>query len=181
MATPDLGGRGLPGVDAVVEQLAGATNGIVWRWRVPYFYCHFSERMQHSGYLRVMEEVVDLFLGQRGISIRTMLAGRRWIPVVPNARVRILAPAYMEEELVTVFTVEQVFKNLLYTARMDCYVRRAGQLLPTATGRITHGYAEVVDRRTWRHVPFDEETLAALGGETPAVAPAPASTAAAKR
>jgi acyl-CoA thioesterase FadM len=79
-----------------VQDVAG-TNAIVWRWRIPYFYCHYSQRLQHSGYLRLMEEVVDVFLARRGISIRDMLAGRRWIPVVPSARVRILEPAFMEE------------------------------------------------------------------------------------
>jgi acyl-CoA thioesterase FadM len=141
-------------------------NAISWRWRIPYFYCHFSERLQHSGYLRVMEEVVDLFLAERGISIRTMLDSRRWIPVVPRARLEILQEAYMEEELLTVFTVEEVFKDLTYTARMDCYVQRPGiGTVKTATGTITHGYAEILDRRDWRLVPFDAATIAALRNE----------------
>ncbi|HZM79779.1 MAG TPA: hypothetical protein VFC19_28955 [Candidatus Limnocylindrales bacterium] len=159
----DLDGRGT--VDSDIDGLAAGANAIVWRWRIPYFYCHYSERLQHSGYLRLMEEVVDIFLARRGISIRDMLAGRRWIPVVPNARVRILEPAYMEETLYTVFTVEDIFKDLLYTARFDCYVPRDDDLVRTATGRITHGYAEVVDRRDWRHVPFDDKTTAALRAE----------------
>ncbi len=162
-----LAGRGTVGADEAVADLVGDANAIVWRWRIPYFYCHFSERLQHSGYLRLMEEVVDLFLAERGISIRSMLAGRRWIPVVPGARVQILRPASMEEEIYTVFTVENIFKNLLYTARMDCYVPRGGALVHTATGRITHGYAEVLDRRAWRHVPFDAKTMAALEGRKP--------------
>lgn len=160
-----LDGRGSVGVDDTVADLVKGANAIVWRWRIPYFYCHYSERLQHSGYLRLMEEVVDIFLAERGISIRDMLAGQRWIPVVPGARVRILRPALMEETLYTVFTVEDIFKNLLYTARMDCYVEREGELVQTATGRITHGYAEVVDRRDWRHVPFDGRTMAALLAE----------------
>jgi acyl-CoA thioesterase FadM len=142
-------------------------NAIVWRWRIPYFYCHFSERMQHSGYLRLMEEVVDVFLAERGISIRTLLDGQRWIPVVPRARVELLQEAYLEEEIYTVFTVEDIFKDLTYTARMDCYVPRGGGLVQTATGRITHGYAEVLNRRDWRLVPFDAPTLAALRGTGP--------------
>ena len=85
--------------------------------------------------------------------------------MVPRARVRLLADAYMEEEIHTVFTVEEVFKELTYTARMDCYVRRDGRLVPTATGRITHGYAEVLDRRDWKLAPFDARTVAALRGE----------------
>jgi acyl-CoA thioesterase FadM len=159
-------GRGAVGTaEPDVAALVGDANAIVWRWRVPYFYCHFSQHLQHSGYLRLMEEVVDLFLDERGISIRTMLDGQRWIPVVPRANVRILAPALMEEELYTVFTVEEIFKDVTYTARMDCYVRRDGRLLHTATGRITHGYAEVLDRRDWKLVPFDSRTTAALRGE----------------
>jgi acyl-CoA thioesterase FadM len=159
-------GRGPVGAaEDDVAALVGDANAIVWRWRVPYFYCHFSRHLQHSGYLRLMEEVVDIFLAERGISIRTMLDGRGWIPVVPRARVRVLADALMEEELYTVFTVEEIFKELTYTARMDCYVRRAGRLVPTATGRITHGYAQVLNRRDWKLVPFDSRTLAALRGE----------------
>jgi acyl-CoA thioesterase FadM len=165
-----VNGRGLVGSAADVVALPGhhgapdGPNAIVWRWRIPYFYCHFSERLQHSGYLRIMEEVVDLFLAERGISIRTMLESRRWIPVVPRARVEILREAYLEEELYTVLTIEEVFKDLTYTARMDCYVSRSGRLVKTATGTITHGYAVVLDRRNWRLVPFDPQTVAALRG-----------------
>ena len=144
--------------------VAAGGNALVWKWRIPYFYCHFTERIQHSGYLRLMEEVVDLFLADRGISIRRMLADRKWIPVVPQARVEILREALMEEELYTVFTVEDVFKDLTYTARMDCHVVRDGELLQTATGRITHGYALILDRRDWEVVPFDDRTMAALRG-----------------
>lgn len=165
-STLDLDGRGaVDAPDADLAALVGGDNAIVWRWRVPYFYCHFSQRLQHSGYLRLMEEVVDIFLARRGISIRTMLDGQRWIPVVPRARVQILAEALMEEEIHTVFTVEEIFKDFTYTARMDCYVRREGNLVQTATGRITHGYAEVLNRRDWKLVPFDARTIAALRGE----------------
>lgn len=156
-AVPLLDGRG------AVHSVEGG-NGIVWRWRVPYFYCHFSQRLQHSGYLRMMEEVVDLFLAERSISIRTMLDGQRWIPVVPRARMAILREAHLEEQIYTVFTVTDIFKDLTYTARMDCFVQRGDHLIKTATGEITHGYAVVLDRRDWRLVPFDERTLAALRG-----------------
>ncbi|MBS2962359.1 thioesterase family protein [Actinocrinis puniceicyclus] len=159
-----LEGRGIVG-DTESGLAAPGANAIVWRWRIPYFYCHYSRRLQHSGYLRLMEEVVDLFLAERGISIRTLVDGRRWIPVVPRARVEILAEALMEEELYVVFTVEEIFKRATYTARMECYVRRGGQYVCTARGRITHGYAEILDRRDWRLVEFDEPTLAALRGD----------------
>jgi acyl-CoA thioesterase FadM len=159
-------GRGVVGAaDQTARSLAAGSNALVWKWRIPYFYCHFTERIQHSGYLRIMEEVVDLFLADRGISIRRMLSDQRWIPVVPQARVEILREALMEEELYTVFTVEDVFKDLTYTARMDCYVLRGDELVQTATGRITHGYALILDRHAWEVVPFDERTMAALRGE----------------
>ncbi len=159
-------GRGVVGAaDETARSLVAGSNALVWKWRIPYFYCHFTERIQHSGYLRLMEEVVDLFLADRGISIRRMLTDQKWIPVVPQARVEILREALMEEELYTVFTVEDVFKDLTYTARMDCYVLRGDELVQTATGRITHGYALILDRHAWEVVPFDERTLAALRGE----------------
>jgi hypothetical protein len=50
------------------KQLTAGRNAYAWKWRIPYFYCHFTERMQMSGYLRQMEEVVDLFLADRGVS-----------------------------------------------------------------------------------------------------------------
>jgi acyl-CoA thioesterase FadM len=142
---------------------AGA-NAYAWKRRVPYFYCHYGARLQHSGYLRLLEEVVDRFLADRGISIRTMLEGRRWIPIVTNARVEMLREALMEEDIYTVFTIEKVFKSFTYTGRMDCYVVRGGELLRTATGRITHGYLELRSRQDWSLVSFDDATLGALGG-----------------
>jgi acyl-CoA thioesterase FadM len=156
--------RGLGGLDERVAAVVPRdANAFVWRWHVPYFYCHFNERMQHSGYLRLMEEVVDLFLAERGISIRTMLDTRKWIPVVPSARISLLDEALMEETLYTVYTVEEIFKKTTYTSRMDVYALRGGSLVQTATGRITHGYARILDRRDWSLVEFDAETLAALG------------------
>src|SRR5262249_48330329 len=54
-------GRGT-GTDPVLAELTAGRNAFGWKWRAPYFYCHFTERVQMSGYLRQMEEVVDLFL-----------------------------------------------------------------------------------------------------------------------
>lgn len=151
---------------AIIDQLTAHHNdAFVWKWHVPYFYCHFSKRLQHSGYLRLMEEVVDLFLADRGISIRTMLDTRQWIPVVPSAQVELLREALMEETLYTVYTVEEIFKTLTYRARMDCYVLRNDELIHTAEGHITHGYAKILDTSGWELVPFDETTLAALGSK----------------
>ncbi|MEV3869828.1 hypothetical protein [Streptomyces sp. NPDC049906] len=159
-------GRGTGGsTDPVLDLLTRDANAFGWKWRIPYPYCHFTERLQMSGYLRQMEEVVDLFLADRGISIRTLLDDRRWIPVVPHSRIQILDEALMEEDLYTVYTVEDVFKDLTYTSRMDCYVVRDGALVQTATGRITHGYAVIENRRDWSLVNFDDHVVRALKGE----------------
>ncbi len=170
--TPDVGAAAVtaaPGEEGLRRQLAPpGANIFLWKRRVPYFYCHYGARLQHSGYLRLLEEVVDLFLADRGISIRTMLEGRRWVPIVTSARVEVLREALMEEDIYTVFTVESVFKRFTYTGRMDCYVVRGGELIRTATGRITHGYLELRSRDDWSLVSFDDATLRALdGGDVP--------------
>lgn len=148
----------------MLDLLTAGQNAFGWKWRIPYPYCHFSERLQMSGYLRQMEEVVDLFLADRGISVRTLLDERRWIPACPHSRIQILDEALMEEDLYTVYTVENVFKDFTYTSRMDCYVVRDGKLVLTATGRVTHGYAEIENRRDWKLVAFDERVSKALRG-----------------
>lgn len=159
-------GRGTTGEDdPVLAGLTADANAFGWKWRIPYPYCHFTERLQMSGYLRQMEEVVDLFLADRGISIKELLDDRRWIPVVPHSRIQILDEALMEEDLYTVYTVENLFKDFTYTSRMDCYVVRDGELVHTATGTITHGYAVIENRRDWSLVNFDERVVRALGGE----------------
>ncbi|MFI9629743.1 hypothetical protein [Streptomyces sp. NPDC052042] len=158
-------GRGTSAADdPVLAQLTQGENAFGWKWRIPYPYCHFTERLQMSGYLRQMEEVVDLFLADRGISIKTLLDDRRWIPVVPHSRVQILDEALMEEDLYTVYTVEDIFKDFTYTSRMDCYVVRDGRLVQTETGRITHGYAVIENRRDWSLVNFDARVVDAFRG-----------------
>ena len=118
-----------------------ADGAFVHRWRAPYFYCHFSDRVQHSGFVRCLEEVVDRFLADRGISVGRMLRERSWIPVVSRARVRLLTPAHMEETVHTVFTVTDVLRGTMFDGRMDCFVERNGAFWPVATATILHGYA----------------------------------------
>ncbi|MFD9454882.1 hypothetical protein ACFWBC_17590 [Streptomyces sp. NPDC059985] len=154
-------GRGTTS-DPVLDELIGDTNAFGWRWRMPYFYCHFNERVQMSGFLRVMEEVEDLFLADRGLPIKKVLDTRGWIPVVTQSRIEILDETVMEEELYTVYTVENVFKTLLYSTRMDCWVLRDGRLVKTATGTITHGYLHESAPNHWEMAEFDEATVAAL-------------------
>ncbi|MEU4442283.1 thioesterase family protein [Actinosynnema sp. NPDC050801] len=148
-----------------LDLLTAGKNAFAWAWRIPYFYCHFTERVQMSGYLRQMEEILDLFVEDRGASIKTLLDEQNWIPVVPKSRITFLGEANMEETLYTVFTVEEVFKRYTFTARMDCYVLRDGELVPTATGRITHGWAVIENRKDWSLVDFDDRLIGAITGK----------------
>ncbi|GAB2461461.1 hypothetical protein [Streptomyces incanus] len=150
--------------DTILEELLEGKNAYGWKWNIPYPYCHFTERLQMSGYLRLMEEGKDRFVADRGISIKTLLDDRRWIPVVPRSEIRILDEAMMEEDLYTTYEVEEVFKDFTYTTRMNWYVVRDGALLKTATGTIVHGYAVIRNRRDWSLENFDQHVLDALNG-----------------
>ncbi|MEU2024112.1 hypothetical protein ABZ565_18430 [Streptomyces sp. NPDC016469] len=155
-----------PAEEEILASLTAGENAYAWKWNIPYPYCHFTERIQMSGYLRLMEEGKDRFVADRGISIKTLLDDRRWIPVVPRSDIRILDEALMEEDLYTVYTVEEVFKDFTYTSRMDFYVLRDGKLVKTATGRIVHGYAVIENRRDWSLVSLDRRVVDAINGTT---------------
>jgi len=152
------------GEDPVLAGLTAGRNAFGWRWRMPYFYCHFTERVQMSGYLRLMEEVVDLFLADRGVSIKRLLDEQQWIPVVPHSSIELVGEALMEEDIYTVFTVEEIFKDVTYRSAMNCYVSRPQGIVPVAAGSITHGYAVLDGRRDWHLVHFDKRMLDALRG-----------------
>jgi acyl-CoA thioesterase FadM len=137
-------------------------NGLVWKREIPYFYCHFNERLQHSGYLRLLEEAVAIFLARCGMSIGTNLRERGWIPFVSHAELAIVREAFMEETIYAAFTVDHIYKNLTYVSRIDFYVSRAGILLHTATGSITHGYG--LSNKDLEMVTMDEGALTALRG-----------------
>lgn len=153
-----------PAEAEILASLTEGRNAYAWKWNIPYPYCHFTERIQMSGYLRLMEEGKDRFVADRGISIKTLLDDRRWIPVVPRSDIRILDEALMEEDLYTVYSVEEVFKDFTYTSKMDFYVLRDGKLVKTATGSIVHGYAVIGNRRDWSLVNFDQHVLDAING-----------------
>ncbi|GAB3484212.1 hypothetical protein [Amycolatopsis cihanbeyliensis] len=159
-------GRGAPADDPVLAEIIGDTNAFGWKWRIPYYYCHFTERMQMSGYLRQMEEAKHLFVASRGISIKKLLDERGWIPVVTQCKLTLTDEAIMEEDVYTVYTVENIFKNMLYTSRMDCYVVREGRLVQTATGSIVHGYAAKPHAAAEWEMPltFDDHVLRAIQG-----------------
>lgn len=138
-------------------------SSFVWKWRIPYFYCHDTYRLQYSGFVRIMEEVVDLFLQDKGISIRTMLDTRNWIPVVTESHIRLLADAKLEEEIYTLYQVEDVIKDMIYSASMRCYVRRVNRFVPVAEGKIAHAYVHITEREVGTQIAtFDNEVLTAL-------------------
>jgi acyl-CoA thioesterase FadM len=139
----------------------------LWSWRVPYFYCHFSDRVPLSGYVRAMEEVVDRFLADRGISVGRMLAERSWIPVVSRARIRLIGAAHLEETVHTVFTVTDVLRGVMFDGRMDCYVRRGDDLVAVATGTILHGYAIAAGPDAGTLAELDDDVVRALRGGRP--------------
>jgi acyl-CoA thioesterase FadM len=136
--------------------------GFAWDWRAPYFYCHFSDRVQHSGYVRALEEVVDRFLADRGISVGRLLRERGWIPVVSRARVQMLAAAHMEEVVHTTFTVDDILRGTMFDGQMDCYVERDGDRVRVATARILHGYAIAAGPDAGGMATLDEPVVAAL-------------------
>ena len=155
-----LDGRGEVNLNDAVAATLRNVHGtsMIWAWRIPYFYCHYNERMKHSGYIRHLEEAEDLFLATNEISIRTMLHEKKWIPVVPTARAQILNEAFMEETLYTVYTLVDIYRDFTYTHAMNCYVMRDGKLVHTASGHVTHGYARINNRADWSLVAFDDET-----------------------
>ncbi|WP_329468136.1 hypothetical protein [Streptomyces sp. NBC_01431] len=151
--------------DAVLEQLLAGKNAYGWKFRIPYPFVHFFERLQMSGYLRLMEEAKHRFVDARGLSIRKLLTEQNWIPAVTHSRVQLLDEALLEEDLYVVYTVDNIFKNLLYTSRLDTYVVRDGRLVQTSTGTITHAYGVVENGKEGRLVTFDERVLSAFNNE----------------
>jgi acyl-CoA thioesterase FadM len=136
----------------------------LWSWRVPYFYCHFSDRVPLSGYVRAMEEVVDRFLADRGISVGRMLAERSWIPVVSRARVQLIEAAHLDETVHTSFIVTDILRGSLFDGRMDCFVRRGDDLVAVATGTILHGYAIAAGPDAGTLAELGDDVAAALRG-----------------
>lgn len=149
-----------------LAQLKSENAGaFLWSWRIPYFYCHYSLRLQHSGYVRAVEEVVDRFLFDRGLAIEEVLAERGWIPVVSRSRITLLEDALMGETLHTVMRVDEVIKDVMYPAKIDTYVERGGTLFHTATASVVHGYAVSRGADAGTLAVFDDETRSKILGE----------------
>ena len=158
---------GIPTWETAESVLTAQPGSFLWSWRAPYFYCHYSDRVQHSGFVRTLEEVVDRFLADRGISVGRMLAERAWIPVVSRARVRLLEDARMEEVVHTVYTVTDILRGVMFDGRMDCYVQRGPELIPVATAQILHGYAIAAGPGAGGMAQLDDGVVEALTGARP--------------
>ena len=143
-------------------------NSFIWKWRIPYFYCHNTYRLQMSGYARIMEEIVDLFLHDRGISIGSLLYNKdyNWIPVVSAAKISLTEEARLEDTLYSVFSIDDVMQEKFYSAQLNSYVQRDNQLVQTATGTISHAYVAIADRRVGTELAtFDDKVMKALTGQ----------------
>ncbi|MGP3924290.1 thioesterase family protein [Streptomyces sp. 8N616] len=134
-----------------------------WSWKARYTYCHYFDRVQHSGYIRTLEETVDRFLAARGIGIVTILKDRGWVPVVSKVHVQLLTAAHIDETIHTTFAVEGVSAGRTYEARMDCHAERDGELVHTATATITHGYIKAGDVHV-QALTLGDDITAALRG-----------------
>jgi acyl-CoA thioesterase FadM len=162
VAGPDH--RSLAPGETAEEVLAAEPGGYLWSWRAPYFYCHYSDRVQHSGFVRALEEVVDRFLADRGISVGRLLTERSWIPVVSRCRLQLVEAARMEETVHTVLTVTDILRGVLFDARMRCYVQRGDRLVQVAKAQILHGYAVAAGPGAGGMAELDDEVVAALRG-----------------
>jgi len=143
-------------------------KSFIWQWQVPYFYCHNTYRLQYSGYIRLLEQVVDFFLQERGIGITTLLYDKNynWIPVVSAVKIEMLAEVKLGETLFIVFTVEEVVRDISYSAGINCYVWRNEKLFKTATGTISHAYIAITDRRVGTKLAtFTDRVNSALLGD----------------
>ncbi|WP_457030395.1 thioesterase family protein [Kitasatospora sp. P5_F3] len=147
------------------EKALAPANGFVWDWEIPYFYCHWYTRLQSSGYVRLLEEATDRYLAHAGLPITGLLAQRDWIPVVSKARVQMHGDAYMGEVLHITYRVDDVIKDIVWTATMECHVRRGDQLVNVATCTIMHGYVPARGPEAFAGiVTLDEATQRALLG-----------------
>lgn len=150
-------------VPAVLAERSG--NSFLWTWKIPYFACHYYTRIQHQSYVKLLEEAVDRYLEHAGLPITDLLAQRDWIPVVSRSRVDLHADAFMGEELLITFAVDDVIKDTLFTARMECHVLRGDRLVPVASATIMHGYVLARGENAFADlVVLDAPTQAALLG-----------------
>jgi acyl-CoA thioesterase FadM len=137
-----------------------------WEWWVRYPHCHYSDVVQHSTYVRVLEEAVDRYLAQCGLSVPALLADRGWIPVVSRARVTVHADARMDAAVRTSFAVSDIVGGRAFDGRLECHVVEGDRMRRVASGTILHGYAISRGPKAGQLAELDGGTAAALLGES---------------
>jgi len=142
-----------------------SSDAFVYKKRIPYYYCHYNNYVLHSGYVRFIEEAVDLFLESRGLSIKRMLQEKKYIPFVSNTNINIIDHAEMEEDIYIVFKVNDVYKDAVYLSNIYFYVKRNEKLQLMAFADITHGYSVIHDKANWNMVTLDQSIVSALKNE----------------
>ena len=144
----------LPEVDrqAELRERLGITDprAHVWPRHVPYFYCGYGRWLQHSGYVRQIEEGVERFLAFIGMPIGAVLLARNWIPAVQDNQLRTFTPVEIEEELHTVTRLVGLQHRTVWDMAMDFYVLRDGQRIHTASARIKHAYIAINEHADWQ-------------------------------
>lgn len=135
-----------------------------WDWRVRYFHCHYSDVVQHSTYVAVLEEAVDRYLHAVGLSVPALLAERGWIPVVSRARVTVHGEARMDDVVRTTFIVDDIVGDRAFDGRMTCHVVDGDHARVVAGGTILHGYAVTRGEQVGQLAQLDGETAAMLRG-----------------
>lgn len=144
------------------EEIAGRPGEFSWDWTARYFHCHYSDVVQHSTYVAALEEVVDRYLAEVGLSVPRLLAERGWIPVVSRARVAVYGEARMDDVVRTTFAVDDIVGGRAFDGRMTCHVVEGDRTRLVAAGTILHGYAVTRGESVGQLAELDEETAEML-------------------
>jgi acyl-CoA thioesterase FadM len=117
-------------------------DGLGWHrsWRVATHRCHYAGRVHYAGYLRILEELAEMFLADRGITTRDLIQRHGLLPMMQRVRVRVLADAYAGDRMHTTYEIHQVVGGKLFDCRFDAHVERDGRRIPTATGILLAGF-----------------------------------------
>lgn len=135
------------GVEKSVQHIANSCN---------------TRELHHSGYERIIEEAVDLFLENKNLSIKSMLDKKSWIPVVSKSKICLLNKVEIEDTIYVVFDVKNILFNRLYEADIIFFKVIDNKLLEVAHGEISHGYSDIKEPQNPELVVLDCETLKAL-------------------
>ncbi|WP_422768948.1 hypothetical protein ACN28C_19325 [Plantactinospora sp. WMMC1484] len=145
------------------ERITNDALGWFRSWRVPVSGCHYDNRMQYSGHLRILDELAELFAADRGLPARQTLLEHGLVPVMPRVRLRLLADAYAGDLVHTTYEVHQVVGGACFDCRFDAHVQRGDRRIPVATGILLSAYARE-DDRAGKPVPLPTDIIEAMTG-----------------